>query len=286
MMRPACSRVAMDALLCIYQHRLMSTSQLHRLLVPDAARTTYLRHELARLRNGGLLDAVCSGSAREQLWFTTSAGAEQAEQSRQVIARPYRMTAERAAGPLRAHTLAVNEAGIAFAATARQRGDTCGPLDWIPEVDHVLGRGRHLICDALLSYVLEDQAAATRTQLQWFLELDRATMPVGRLAAKLAAYAGYAQLCRPGRDRIQAWRQRYPAFPRLLVVLTGASEAALERRAGDLAAAAAADGALHHVRLAAGVTTLGQLTEYGPFEPIVTRLGGPDVAECDALLRR
>ena len=30
-MRAARSQLAMDALLCVYQHRLMSTSQLHRL---------------------------------------------------------------------------------------------------------------------------------------------------------------------------------------------------------------------------------------------------------------
>jgi hypothetical protein len=256
----------------------------HTSSLPAAAQASYLRRELAGLRDAGLLDAVALGSAREQLWFTTSAGATQAEQSGQIIPRPYRMTAEHAAGPLRAHTLAVNDTAITFTAAARQQGDTCGPLDWIPEVAHPVGRGRHLICDALLNYVLEDQVAGIRTQVQWFLELDRATMPVSRLAAKLAVYADYAQLLGPGRDRVQAWRQRYLVFPRLLVVLAGAGEGALERRACDLVAAVAADGAIRRARVAAGVTTLGQLSECGPFGPVFTRLGMRDTAEYNALL--
>jgi hypothetical protein len=92
---------------------------------------------------------------------------------------------------LQQRTLAVNDVGIAFAAAARQRGGTCGPLDWIPEVARQIRRGCHLICDALI---------------------DRATMPVTRLAAKVAAHAEYAGLRRPGRpgysSRGQAVRGR------------------------------------------------------------------------------
>jgi hypothetical protein len=283
-MRAACSTLASTAVLCLYQHRLMSTTQLRQLLLPDAAGSSYLRRELSTLRAGGLVDAVGSGSAGEALWFVTSAGAELAEDSGQVAARPYRMTPDRAAGALQQHTLAVNDVGIVFTDVARQRGDTCGPLDWTPEVAHQIRRGQHLICDALLDYVAEDQDAGTRTQLRWFIELDRATMPVARLAAKLAIYAEYAQLTRPGRDRVPAWRQRYPAFPRLLVVLAGASDPALQRRACDLAAAAAAGGALRRAHVAAGVTTLASLREYGPFERVFIHLGEHDVAECTALL--
>ena len=39
------------ALLCLYQHRLMSTGQLYRLLIPDAASSSYLRRELTALRD-------------------------------------------------------------------------------------------------------------------------------------------------------------------------------------------------------------------------------------------
>jgi hypothetical protein len=64
-MRAAYSVLASMTLLCLYQHRLMSTSQLRLLLLPDAAGSSYLRRELATLRAGGLVDAVgCGCSAR------------------------------------------------------------------------------------------------------------------------------------------------------------------------------------------------------------------------------
>jgi hypothetical protein len=288
-MRPVLSRLASMTVLCLYQHRLMSTSQLHRLLLPASSGGSYLRSELARLRTDGLVDAVACGSAGTALWFVTAAGAELAEESGQVMVRPYRMTADRAAGVLKDHTLAVNEAGLAFAASARGRHDTCGPLDWTPEVAHRLGRGQYLICDALVNYVVEDQDAGTRTQLQWFMEIDRATMPAGRLAAKLGMYGRYrdGQGGQTGRGAAQMWRERYPVFPRLLIILAGASEAVLERRACDLTAVAAVGNAGHHRRhVLAGVTTLARLTEYGPFTPIFTPIGTAtgDDQECDALL--
>jgi hypothetical protein len=247
-------------LLCLYQHRLMSTGQLQRLLCPSATGSSYIRRELAGLHADGLVDAVACGSAGEGLWFTTDGGPMLAEQSRQVVARPYRVDAGRARGPLKDHMLAVNEAGLAFAAAARARGDTCGPLDWVPEVAHPLdgqGRGRQLICDALLSYVAEDQDGGTRTQLQWFIELDRATMPVARLAAKLDEYARYRDM-RAGGNRAgarggePAWRRRYRRFPRLMIILDGAGAGAPERRMYDLAAAVSAGSGLHGTRLAAG----------------------------------
>jgi len=262
----------------------MSTGQLRTLLIPAARDARYLQRELAWLHDDGLVEAVTCGSAGAALWFVTAEGAALAEGSRQVIARPYRMTAARAAGPLKDHMLAVNEAGLAFAVASRDCGDTCGPLDWTPEVAHLIRRGQYLICDALVNYVAEDQAAGTRTQLQWFIELDRAAMPVSRLAAKLSMYASYrhkqATSTRQGGG--PGWRERYPAFPRLLIILTGANESALDRRAADLAAAAVR--VQRGRRLAAGVTTLAQLTDCGPFASIFTPLGGGTSDHRSALL--
>lgn len=290
MTRVTRSRVASMALLCLYQHRLMSTGQLYRLLLPGAASSWYLRRELGRLRADGLVDAVTCGSPGQHLWFVTDGGAAIAEQSRQVVVRSYRMNASRAAGPLKDHMLAVNETGLAFAAAACSRGDTCGPLGWLPEVAHHLGGprrpDRYLIPDALLTYVLEDRPAGTRTQLQWFLEADRATMPVARLAAKLSRYAAYRAMTSRTRNggTVPAWRSRYPVFPRLLIVLDGAGEETLERRMADLAAYTAADLSLRGTRLAAGVTTLASLAAHGPFAPVVRPLAADRLEQTDALL--
>ncbi len=272
------------ALLCLYQHRLMSTGQLRRLLLPDAASSSYLRRELATLRADGLAGAVASGRAGTALWFVTSAGADLAEQSGEVTARPYRMSAERAAGMLQQHTLEVNEAGLAFAAAARGRGDTCGPLGWMPEVAHQIRRGQYLISDALVDYVAEDTKAGSRTQLQWFIELDRATMPVARLAGKLALYGRYRRACGTGArgDASPDWRDRYVSFPWLLIILSGATGPVLDRRICDLNALVTREGTLRRDGVTAGVATLERLTASGPFTPVFTRLG--DGAPCDALL--
>ncbi len=282
----AVSRAGSDALLCLYQHRLMSTSQLQRLLTPQARSPRYMQRQLAGLRAARLADAVTCGSPGAAAWFLTEAGAVVAERSGQVVQRPYRMTAEHAVGPLQHHTLAVTETGIAFVAAARERGDTCGPLDWIPEVAHPMGTGCHLICDALLSYVIDDGQA--RTQVHWFIELDRATMPVARLAAKLDLYTRYQLYRQPGRSQQPAWRQRYRRFPTLLVILDGASDAVLDNRIRDLAAVAAAGRTLRRGSVNAAAVTLARLREHGPFAPIFTRLGSvvSDQPSVDALVRR
>ncbi|MFE5717836.1 hypothetical protein ACFQ7P_05080, partial [Streptomyces erythrochromogenes] len=71
-----------------------------------------------------------------------------------------------------------------------------------------------------------------------------------------------------------ARRYRYPAFPRLLLVLTGASEDRLARRIADLRSLAVSDPALATASLRVGVTTLAQLRTQGPFQPIFTPVLG------------
>ncbi len=77
---------------------------------------------------------------------------------------------------------------------ARARGDECGPLAWRHEIAHPIGPapGRRtpeqLIADALLTYQ-RNQPDGTTSFHYRFIELDRATMPVDDLAAKLARYA-------------------------------------------------------------------------------------------------
>jgi hypothetical protein len=57
-------------------------------------------------------------------------------------------------------------------------------------------------------------------------------------------------------------RQRYRRFPRLLVILDGASHTALDNRIRDLAAAAAAGRTLRRGTVIAGAATLTRLREY------------------------
>lgn len=287
-------QIAQQAMQVLYQHRLVSTRQMHQLITPHHTRAEYLRRQLHTLRDSGLAEVVgrrVSGQT-ELLWWLTERGAQAVESVGLLPQRQYRMSVEAASGPLQEHTLATVETGIAFVDWARRLGHECGPLDWSPETAHYYrddarpGEDLSLIPDAVLSYVHTEHQAKQRTLLTFFLEIDRNQMTIARLAQKLHAYAAYhayapqppAHRGAPRANRhsagLPAWRYRYPAFPRLLMVLTGASEARLARRIADLRSLAASDPALETSRLRAGVTTLDQLRELGPFSPIFTPVLG------------
>lgn len=289
------SRLAQEVLPVLYQHRLVSTSQLHELLQPHAQDARYLRRELGVLRREGMVGSVArrSSGQGELLSYVTALGAEVVEAGGEVTRRAFRMSEQAAAGQLQEHTLAVNDVGLAFVRTARREGHECGPLDWEAELTHRVRDGEDrladrafVIPDAVLRYT--HVAGRQRSLHTLFLEVDRATEHVSVLAAKLNAYARYQSYVpapapasrkrpRPAASTREAWRDRYAHFPRVLVVLSGAkSDAALQRRAADLRALAAADTRLGRAagHLQAGVTTLHRLQEQGPFAPVVTPVFG------------
>src|ERR1700709_2417026 len=145
---------------------------------------------LALLRRVGLAEST-SLPGRRLLWHLTERGVDaagtipsRAETRRKVIAP------EQAAGPLQKHTIAVNDVGIAFVRAARERGDECGPFDWLHEVAHSLGPppGRRtpeqLISDAVLTYQLAEADGQTSIAYR-FIELDCATRSAADLAHRL-----------------------------------------------------------------------------------------------------
>lgn len=293
--------IAQQAAHVLYQHRLVSTRQLHRLITPNHTRAEYLRRQLHTLRNAGLAENVGRRTTgqTELLWWLTEKGAGAVESTCLLPQRPYRMSPAAALGPLQEHTLATVETGLAFVDWARRLGHECGPLDWAPETAHHYrddtrpGTDVSLVPDAVLNYVHTDPQAKTRTLLTFFIEVDRTQMTIARLAQKLHAYAAYQAYTPPRaarstntgrRTNTPAWRHRYPAFPRLLLVLTGAPEKRLATRIADLRCLAANDPTLTNTTLRAGATTLNQLRDHGPFVPIFTPvLSSP--ALTDAWLR-
>lgn len=293
---PVLPRIAHESMSLLYQHRLVSGPQLLRMLRPDSP-PQYLNRNLLRLHRLGLADRVRAGWGRPNFWFLTETGARAVEGTKDVIDRPYRMTAFKASGPLQRHTEAVVETGLAFVETARARGDRCGPFDWVPEVSHPLRDvGERLVADALLHYISIDPRSGRRSHVQFFVEVDRATMPIPRLAAKLAAYARYHDYV-PGsaapahrnsaaRSLTPAWRQIYPRFPRVLLVLTGDAPERLTQRLDDLAFYVRGLPYLHRARegFAIGATTLDQLRSHGPVHPVWRPLLHPTAALTDFLL--
>jgi hypothetical protein len=277
--------VAVTILESLYQHRLLSTVQLHQLHTPHAS-MRWAQWVLESLRRAQLA-AVTRRPHGLGLWYLTERGTEAVETiANRAEPRRKLIRSEQAAGPLQAHTLAVNDAAITFVKAARERGDECGPFAWRHEIAHPLGpppgrrrQPEHLIADALLRYQLNTADGAAQFHAR-FLELDRATIPLEELSVKLARYARlytYEVPPEPGAEPVPLWRLSYPAFPGVLVVLDGTpARPALERRRSTLLALCRDDDELLETpEVAITVCLLEDLTRRGPFAPIFRTLADP-----------
>jgi hypothetical protein len=269
---------AIEIVASVAQHRALSQQQVREIHMPGV-RKRWGQRVMARLGEAGLLDYAQTSGAPQRLWFVTEAGVRQAVEAGALKQEPRLFRAAEVAGPLQAHTVAVNDAAICFLVAARQRGDEFGPFSWHHEVPHPLSRGRGrrrrtLFADAVLTYLrLTDEEVVIE---QRFLELDRATMSVDRLAAELGRYA---RLYRAKGDReLPLWRSHYPSFPPVLCLLAGdkksVSRAVLERRRDATLALLRTDpeaARTPEVKIRIGLAE--DLADQGPFAPIFL---GPD----------
>ena len=255
---------------CVYQHRLLSTAQLH-VLYRDGLSLRRTQRALGAMEQVGWLASVRQPGGMK-LWFVTQAGAEAVEAiGNRAELRRNQIEPAQAAGPLQQHTLAVNEVGVAFVRAARERApDEFGPLGWRNEIAHPIGKlpGRRtsvmLIADAVLCYMrsLPDGRGSFYYR---FVELDRATMAVETLAEKAGRYIRLYEHRERGAFKA-LWRTRYPVFPIPLVVLTNGSRARLERRRDLLLSLWRSDAPNAPIDLF--VCLLEDLVEQGPFARI------------------
>lgn len=270
---------ATEVLASLAQHRVLSTPQLGTLHFPGRS-SRWVQMVLARLADAGLAAFVpnlgAPGTPR-RLWYATERGSRVALDAGLLERTPRLLDAESASGPLQAHTLAVNDAAICFLRTARKRGDECGPLAWRHEVPHPLGQGRRagtVFADAVLTYLrLTDSEVVVE---QRFLELDRATLSIDRLAAELGRYG---RLRRVKDKRGEArWRSQYPSFPPVVCVLAGGSPAALRRRLDTAVALLQSDPDFAGTPdLSVRFCLATDLAERGPFSPIFTDARDPEM---------
>lgn len=277
-MKPAVPMAATELLASLAQHRVLSTPQVREVHFPDRS-PRWARMALAPLADAGLAAFVVGGGvagAPRRLWYATERGAHAALAAGLLEEMPRPLDADSAAGPLQRHTLAVNDAAICFLRAARERGDECGPLAWRHEVVHRLGHGRRarsLFADAVLTYVRLTTSEVVVEQR--FLELDRATLSVDRLAAELARYGRLLRA--EDRQGEPLWRSQYPYFPPVLCVLAGAERAALRRRR-DTAVAILGDDPdfADSPDLSVRLCLAEDLAERGPFAPIFTDARDPE----------
>jgi hypothetical protein len=268
-----------EVLCSLGEHRVLSTAQVRVIHFPDRS-ARRAQQILAYLERTGLVAYAESRRAPRRLYFLTERGADLAVDAGEVERRPKVLSPEQAAGPLRSHTIGVNEVGISFLRAARERGDDFGPLSWRHEVAHPLNRGRGrarrmLIADAVLSYIRSEEKDIVFEQR--FVEVDRATLSVERLVAELARYG---QLCR-ARDKHgeSLWRSHYPSFPPVVCVLAGASRSALIRRRNIALVLLERHPELSRAYgVTIGFCLLDDLTSRGPFAPIFCEVGEPDRA--------
>jgi hypothetical protein len=263
----------------LYQHRLLSSTQLHAMhWQEESERST--RRVLTALNHAGLVSMVRATDGGGSVYFLTPKGAEAVEQVSKPAPKRKAIKREYAEGPLRAHTLAVNEAAIAFMKAARERGDEFEPPAWHHEIYHSIGPTRQDVvrADALLTYLQHAQGADGRSSVLHYrlLELDRATEPTDKLAAKLASYARLYRYTRPNQRR-PAWQARYDTFPGVICVVAGKkSAAALERRVEAVLSLCDSDPELRRTpQVEISFCLLGDLVERGPFAPIWQRPDSP-----------
>jgi hypothetical protein len=257
----------------VAQHRALSTEQVREMHYPTN-RTRWVQRVLARIETAGHLAHVDIRRAPRRLWFATAPGLEVVREARIVDGDLRLFSAEEIAGPFWNHTLAVNDAALAFVRAARERGDDFGPLSWRHEVAHPVGpKGapfrRRVVADALLTYV---RGSGGGTYLeQRFLEVDRATRSIEGTAGSLAKYE---RLYR-GRGAAD-WRDRYPTFPPIICVLDGANREALMRRRTAILALLRSRRALdaaEEIRISLALAE--DLKTAGPFAPIFRELREP-----------
>ena len=262
----------------LYEHRLLTTTQIQRLHDPGSHRR-WTQKRLRELEQAGYITRASGPPpGREARWFLTGMGATLAEAAGDVRTRDFRMDAHRAVTGVARHLLAVNDIGVALTAAARRFGDEFDHRSWRHEVAHDCGPAATdvLIADAVLTYDVWD---AQDVSSQWrFLELDRGTQSVHTLVEKLRAYAAlhdYAPSRRKDTSHLPrtGWRRLYAAFPGVLFVLADQAPDEVDRRLTSLAGFVATDPVLTRAdKLRITATSLRELTDQGPFAPVFRRI--------------
>ncbi|AVH61723.1 MULTISPECIES: replication-relaxation family protein [Streptomyces] len=252
-----------DVLLALAQLRLATPHQLKALLLPDHQGTDYVRRALRNLHADSLVGRT--NRAQQSYWYCTPAGLAEAAASGQLPPKAGRTTGRRAAAKtgLREHGLALVDTVVAF-----HQAKAADHTDWRLEAAHPTPAGS----------LVPDAVVLLWNGLSAFVEIDR-TMSYARLVAKLERYDAYRSAPATGRGNAARlprahWQETYSpyleerGFPPLLFVFAPAP-----RRAAPATREAVFHQRVQHVhglnyRIIVATTTLAQLTQHGPVEPV------------------
>jgi Replication-relaxation len=283
-------------------HRLLTVEQLRVLCGwrPDADRYAsrqWISDQLNGLKELGYVRAGRQRAGRGKVWSVTKQGAAAAElddgaaDRRIVVLRSSQIHAR-----TQAHTLAVNQVGVAFTRAVRVHGDACA---WTNEVAHKVLEGAApskglLRADAYLRVdcQLDDRRWVF---LSAFVELDRDSETVQQLGEQLRRYVLFKRFISRGAQA-PAWQTFYGQFPTVLVVFdsrrhprpgepagvfAARTRARLEERLDALSAFCDADPMLHEAlgldadfnssaepELRVRCCLLADLEQPGPYEPV------------------
>ncbi|MER6074665.1 replication-relaxation family protein [Streptomyces sp. NPDC001817] len=254
--------------------RVATPHQLHAWLTPTATDTSTVRKHLNRLKRAGLV--AVTTERRPNVWFLTGTGLGEARRAGLAEPRTTAVTGEHvAASPAYAHALAVTDTAIAFSRRLPTEDNLPTALgevgDWEVEVAHPLGAAGLLVPDAVLHLRYPELPHA-------FVEVDRATMSLGRLVTKVATYDRYRTLVPPRArtigESVPDWWRRYPRaagqhrFPPLLIVLAGKKADVLANRAADVLSGVATLRGVRSRQLAVGVATLADVQQHGALSAV------------------
>jgi hypothetical protein len=277
----------MDTLDALHQHRLVTTSQLREMILPGRTlrRTQQVLGELVSRQ---LVDWVAARGdwpgPGERVWFLTKHGGAVVDAvPNKAEPRLRLLTRDQAGGRLQSHTLAVDEIGLAFLRAARQRQDGFDLRSWRHEIAHDIRIGqrrRLVIADAVLKYRLTLPDHRTRLSYR-FLELDRATLSLEDLVAKLNRYVDlwrawneYWQAPDYERARLPIWPSRYLASPPLVVVLADSNRADPEQRMWNVMTLCQRDSDIKRYTGWYSFALFDELVDSGPFAATFHRLDG------------
>lgn len=254
----ALRRYAEAILDALVHHRLLTVAQVHELVMPER-KVRWVQTELVELERRGLAARVMHGPRHERRWFATPDGVVAVHGT---AAGHYTMDHRKAVGPAAAHTLAVNDTGLALLRWARRREHE-PVLSWQHEVaidTGMKGRKARLVADAAVTWLADTDDGLVHVHR--LVEVERCNQATDRVAEKVWAYLAAMEH--------GAWQGRWPVFPTVAIVFCDGGQARPVTRMSavfDLLDGVDLGG------LRVQLTTFDQLERRGPFEPVALQPG-------------